>query len=438
MTPKSGIELLREVSRAGLCARPIRLKGLEVDRQTGELRHRALLVACKDRRATICPACSYLYKADAWILASAGLIGGKGVDPVVSRHPRLFVTLTAPSFGPVHRSTSNGACHPRPARPTCPHGLRLACLARHETSAPELGSPLCQRCFDYERAVLWNAMATRLWARTVVRLRQRLAAGASLSPAEFRVTCCLAYLKVAELQRRGLVHFHAIVRLDGGAGPEEEPPEWLDAGAVASQLAHLRSTVVLKGPAGSRVSWGREFDVHEVRNDEDPNRVAAYVAKYATKTASEVEAIARPFRSRRAIEHAAIPEHPRTLALAAWDLGGQPQLRGLRLREHAHTFGFQGQLLTKSRSYSTTFQELRSVRAQHEADATSSMLLEGSFGYEGRGYDDPRGEEVARFLHGEVRALRAELAARDSTRLPSRHSRVSSRGHPDPPAEPTS
>lgn len=425
MKERSARELLREVNGAGLCAQPVRLSGLQVDRKTGELRTRELLVACKDRRASVCPACSYLYKADAWILTSAGLIGGKGVDPGIGQHPRLFLTLTAPSFGSVHRSTrSTGACHPRPGRGACPHGMRLSCQLQHDHASELIGTPLCTRCFGYERAVQWNAMAPRLWQRTVVRLRQRLAASASLSAKDFRATCCLTYLKVAELQRRGLVHFHAVVRLDGGQGPSEEPPEWLNAGIVAAQLTILRSTVVLRGQNNSLFGWGREFDVHELDDGDDPNRVAAYVAKYATKTAADTEAIARPFRSRRAIEHARISEHARALVLAAWDLGGSTQFRELRLREHAHTFGFPGQLLTKSRSYSTTFRELRAARARHMTTAASPLLLEGSFGYVSRGYEDPRGETVARFLHDEERAFRKEIAARDDSRTTSRESRT--------------
>ncbi len=59
-------------------------------------------VPCKDRRASVCPSCSRLYAKDAWHLVAAGIRGGKGVDACVANHPQLFVTLTAPSFGPVH------------------------------------------------------------------------------------------------------------------------------------------------------------------------------------------------------------------------------------------------------------------------------------------------------------------------------------------------
>src|ERR1700733_8305655 len=95
--------VLSEVDQAGLCSHPVRLRGVTLDRATGELAEGGLLVPCKDRRAAGCPPCSRLYQADAWQLVAAGIRGGKGVSPGVVAHPQLFVTLTAPSFGPVHR-----------------------------------------------------------------------------------------------------------------------------------------------------------------------------------------------------------------------------------------------------------------------------------------------------------------------------------------------
>ena len=43
------------------------------------------------------------------VVKPSGLTGGKGVPATVAAHPCLFVTLTAPSFGPVHaRREKNG------------------------------------------------------------------------------------------------------------------------------------------------------------------------------------------------------------------------------------------------------------------------------------------------------------------------------------------
>ncbi|GGU93969.1 hypothetical protein GCM10010182_07300 [Actinomadura cremea] len=98
---------------SGGCAQPIRLRGRvdHIDPLTGEVLHRystaqepggVLRVACRTRRASRCPACAELYRADTYPLVRAGLVGGKGVPGSVTEHPAAFVTLTAPSFGPVH------------------------------------------------------------------------------------------------------------------------------------------------------------------------------------------------------------------------------------------------------------------------------------------------------------------------------------------------
>ncbi|WP_462203388.1 replication initiator [Frankia sp. CcWB3] len=59
-------------------------------------------------RGWLFPACSAVYKRDARRLVLAGLAGGKGVPETVTGHPAWFVTLTAPSFGPVHSRRQHG------------------------------------------------------------------------------------------------------------------------------------------------------------------------------------------------------------------------------------------------------------------------------------------------------------------------------------------
>ena len=74
---------------------------------------------CGNRRATTCPGCAETYRRDAYHLIRAGLIGGKGITPDVATHPAVFVTFTAPSFGPVHA---------RPVRQhTCTDKTRCRC-----------------------------------------------------------------------------------------------------------------------------------------------------------------------------------------------------------------------------------------------------------------------------------------------------------------------
>jgi len=145
------------VAQAGYCHHPIRLAGRveHADRQTGEVRTMydserepdgVLLKACGTRRESRCRSCAAIYRADAYQLLAAGLKGGKGVPETVARHPRLFVTFTAPSFGRVHTRKAQGRlvlpCHPHRQGARCPHGLRAGCWHRHD----ENDSPWGSRC----------------------------------------------------------------------------------------------------------------------------------------------------------------------------------------------------------------------------------------------------------------------------------------------------
>ena len=110
----------------------------------------------------VCPSCSRLYQADAWQLVAAGIRGGKGVDAGVVEHPQLFVTLTAPSFGPVHTGRRGlgmrpGVPAPEESRDLSRTGGRWPASRRHGADDPLARRPLCPECFDYRGAVLWNA-----------------------------------------------------------------------------------------------------------------------------------------------------------------------------------------------------------------------------------------------------------------------------------------
>ncbi len=65
---------------------------------------------------------------------------------------------------------------------------------------------------DYTGSVLFNAYARELWRRFTIALRRTLARRAGLTSKTFAAQARLSYAKVAEYQRRGVVHLHAIVR----------------------------------------------------------------------------------------------------------------------------------------------------------------------------------------------------------------------------------
>ncbi len=215
-----------QVARCGHCARPVRLRGRvkhgrrEVYSTEAEP-DRVLLVRCRNRRASVCPSCSYEYAGDMWQLLYAGAAGGrKGVPETVREHPLVFVTLTAPGFGAVHttradRHGRSGRCRPWGEGRLCQHRRPAWCSAVHREEDERLGTPLCGDCYDYAGHVAFNWYAPELWRRFTIALRRALARRLGISVAELARVARVSFAKVAEFQRRGVVHFHALIRLDG-------------------------------------------------------------------------------------------------------------------------------------------------------------------------------------------------------------------------------
>jgi len=406
------LQIVDEVRLAGNCAHPIRLRGEMVELNTGEVNYRDLRVACRDRREVVCPSCSSLYQADAWILVSAGLTGGKGISVEAATHPKLFVTLTAPSFGAVHTRRSNGTCHPlRAETATCAHGRPLWCDHRHEVDDELLGTPTCAACFNYRGAVLWNAHASRLFAETMRQLTRRVASSRGISRDIFAEEARINYLKVAEVQRRGLIHFHGILRLDGHGHAETPPPSWLTAALVEEHLRALVPTVRVRGLDDESRGWGAQFDTMVIDPaDPDLARVASYLAKYSVKTTDASLDFAYRFKTRSEIVNSSADRHRQQLALTAWDLARERDLCPLNLRLHAHAFGFTGQLITKSRGFTTSFTALRGARAFYMSGSNTHIALPGTFHYTGRGYDHPKAAQLAGVFYEMQRELRQERA----------------------------
>lgn len=382
-----------EVNEAGRCSHPIRLNSTQINVVTGEVNTKVVKIACKDRREAVCPACSRTYGTDAWIVAATGINGGKGVPADVVDCPRIFVTMTAPSFGSVHTVRSNGRCvRDYSVDLMCEHGWPKSCGLRHGDSDPLLGLPICDRCFRYRDAVLWNAHASRLWSATVLRVRRNLASRLGVSRTDLSRRASVHYLKVAEMQRRGLVHFHSLARLESAdgtvIGTEELVGAWSDA---------VRETA-LSNELG-RFQWGVILDIKTVGSGREDARVlASYLAKYVTKTAGDGLELARKFYSRRQIRILVDNPHLRRMALQAWDLALESKCAAFNPKAHAHNLGYTGQLMTKSRRYSTTFTALRRARSDHRAGGQLGEVAVGNYSYAGRGYDDVRSGVLADLL----------------------------------------
>lgn len=399
---------LAHVTPAGGCTAPIRLAGqihtVEADtgrilstRSTADMPDGVLYKACGNRRESVCPSCSKTYQRDAYQLIRAGLVGGKGIPDTVAGHPCLFLTLTAPGFGPVHtrpipkhtcENRRRCDCRPRPCHPgrkdqPCPHGRPVVCFARHQSDDPTLGQPICPDCYRYHWQAVWNNHAGELWRRTtgaVLRAIRRTAKRRGIDPATVKI----GFGKVAEMQRRGVVHFHAILRLDGAhpnrPGQILPPPDGLVLGDLVDAVEHAAATTMFvtdphpDQPAGWLIGWGNQLDIRTINLGVDgaitDGMVAGYLAKYATKATEATGHTSRRITA-DTIDVYADPDgsHTQRLVEACWTLGRHPDWTGLR--RWAHMLGFGGHFLTKSRHYSITFRYLRQERVvwQHTQTA---------------------------------------------------------------------
>lgn len=420
----------------GWCRNPVRLVGssARVNSGTGEivstfssatLPDRTLLKACGHRRATRCPSCSATYQADAYQLVAAGLCGGKGMPESVSRHPAVFVTLTAPSFGAVHTVVDAGrtgvVC--RPGEGECDHGQPTFCQVVHPSDDRILGQPLCSECFDYTAAVLWNAHAGELWRRTTIAIYRTVANLSEIRRKELAQHVRVNFTKVAEYQRRGSVHIHSVVRLDRPDDIELAPGPPFNVQLLLTAVARAARTAATPIPSTDGVSqpfrWGGQIDLRPINAAEAPPRaVAGYLAKYATKSTDPAGILDHQLKPKdlgHLEDH--LSPHLARMVRTAWDLGGRPELEHLRVRAWAHTLGFRGHWLTKSRRYSTTFAALRAARhdwkskQQHVGTALDQIVTTGSWTFAGRGWatdGDAWLAETAATAAKETRRLAAE------------------------------
>lgn len=419
------------------CAHPIRLHGDMhiIDRATGEIIRtsrtsdmpdRIIYKSCGNRRTSACPSCAETYRRDAYHIIRSGLIGGKGIPDKVARHPAVFATFTAPAWGAVHARVVRQhlctdqarcrcrpePCHARRDAKSCEHGNSDACFSRHDQADERIGQPLCLDCYDYASHVVWNNTAGELWRRTKQVIERRLNHQARTR----RLTRVrVSHGKAAEFQRRGAVHFHVLLRLDGydKNSPEDliTPPggitaaDFDEAVKYAARVTQFTTAGHDAKPGGWNIGWGQEIDVRVITmrgdNPVTDAMVAAYLAKYSTKS-TEVTGHASRRITPDTIEIYADPDgnHCERLVDACWEIGRHHDYHSLR--RWAHMLGFGGHFLTKARRYSVTFRALRDarqlyrrieitgpeygpIRTSDQADQETTLIL-GNLWYVGSGW----------------------------------------------------
>ncbi len=196
---------------------------------------------CGSRIKSKCESCAELYRGDWAAIARSGVFDGP-----VAEFRFYLLTLTAPSFGRVHRVPREG-------------GRRVGvcgCGLEHSATDARLrGVPLDSGKYDYAGQVAWNRDAGLLWDRTRRRMRDRWDS--------------LEYFIVREWQDRGVLHVHAIIRVARFEAPS--PDVLRDAARTA--------TAVSRVDAGVLVEWGDQARCDAFRTDGDGAKTIWYLSK---------------------------------------------------------------------------------------------------------------------------------------------------------------
>ena len=134
-------------------------------------------IRCGSRSVLSCPSCARLYRGDVRAVVYSGLRAR-----VDAGERFVLLTLTAPSFGEVHRV---------PKSPTSGAPPLCKCGRRHRHDSPLRGVPIDLASYDYSGAVDFNGCAPRLFTRTTDALSDWLARVTGTSSAR------LSYVRVA-------------------------------------------------------------------------------------------------------------------------------------------------------------------------------------------------------------------------------------------------
>lgn len=265
-------------------------------RETGQY------VRCQSSDPAICKKCSSLRSLDKKRIIGSGCNPSEldGITAeMLSGFKFFFFTLTGPSFGKI----ANGV-------------------------------PVDSRRYEYSKQVEWNQKSADLFNATTIAVKR------ALPDSE--------WVAVREWQRRGVIHYHLIVRL----------PDWMNTAEVEKELTALRKVT------SSGISWGRQTNVQFVTGDTSDtvrymSKVVAYTSKHQGKTRGSLPEPLANFYAR-------LDSHARKLTCKSKGCADNKQCKSRMHRTH----GYAGQMLSKSKGWSLidlTFGKLREQRSAYAA-----------------------------------------------------------------------
>lgn len=303
-----------------------------------------VFIRCESTQARLCPSCARLRQIDQMRLIGSGC-NTSDRDGVTEQHVAgykfWFITLTAPSFGPVHRVPKTERSRP----------VQCGCGLVHKHGDVLKGVPIKLKTYRYREQIEWNDRVNRLAKLTMDKLRELLPES--------------EYAFVREWQARGVIHLHGIVRV----------PEWMEDSEVMSSLMSLKAV------KDNGATWGREIDVRPVDTGQTGNsvRYMSKVVAYTSKQQGESDGVLPEARRRH---YNRLDWHARRLRCGKRNCG--KRCRGKKHREFGHT----GHMMTMSKGWSfvgltrtALVEQRKEYAASHRSDAVQQATLKQASQY---------------------------------------------------------
>lgn len=327
----AGVEdLLKQSMRRGTCSRPRKVRKTDGTHS---------YVRCQSKKASECVACSVMQATDQKRLIGSGCNVSErdGISAeTLAGYRFYFVTLTAPSFGGIHRvPKSKGS-----------EVTACSCGTVHLHGSELRGTPTKPRFYRYKDQTRWNQATSELFRRTMTYTEDLLPD--------------LEWSFAREWQVRGALHFHGIIRV----------PVAYDEGKTWQALQ------LMKTYSYGDFAWGKEFDVKSIKGDSASGSVR-YMAKVVAYTAKQQgdEGLISPAR-RGHFDR--LDKHAARLICGSRGCKGDGTCKGLAHR----SFGYAGQMITRSKGWSlvgltrTSLVEERKRYAEQNSNAGHQKELE--------------------------------------------------------------
>lgn len=234
-------EVIEAAENMLICSRPVDTDGFKR--------------RCHSKDPLYCPGCAKIHTRHTQMIIWSGLNRNRELSvqnvEIDGNYDFYFVTLTAPSFGSVHRVNKSSST-PTPC----------ACKKKHLATDACGSTPINPTKYNYRGQILWNVWSNDLYRRTQERLRRRLPGTEMCS--------------VRELQVRGAVHYHILIRVPKGTGKKK----------TMKEIRGMRKHAIVKN--GETYTWGAlGFDAKQVKIDgENLSKTVWYLSKlvgYTTK-----------------------------------------------------------------------------------------------------------------------------------------------------------